>query len=491
MVVSEYIDRKQTGTSDSRTEFHRMITDSDKRTFEAILVYQLDRFARFRYDSAIYKAKLKKNGVRVISARENISDDASGILVEGVLESMAEYFSAELSQKIRRGMDINAQKCLSNGSNPGLGFIVDDERRFHIDPAGADIVKEIFETYVAGATVTEIIRNLNERKIKTSHGNEFNKNSLHRMLRNKRYTGCYIYGKTEVPGGMPRIISDDLFERVQHMLDRNTKASARTRGPGEYLLTTKLFCGYCREMMTGYSGTSKSGKVYHYYACKNAKKKLCNKRIVDKEYIEERVIAECLRLLTDESIAKIAKAVVAACERDYDSSTLKLLRRDLRAAENAIENLWRALEQGQEIEGIRERIELRTADRKDIEARIAVEENRETFFTEEQITYFMQRLKDGSQRDYVSRRGLINILVKAIYLYDDKLTLVMNGGNTKVEITDILLDEIDADNEKAECSRMVAPAPPENGLKQYVLGRLHLRGCLACRPRVALYRAIF
>ena len=103
LVVGEYIDRAQSGTTDSRAEFQRMIADSDKHTFEGVLVYQLDRFARNRYDSAINKAKLKKNGVRVISARENISDDASGILVEGVLESMAEYYSAELSQKIRRG----------------------------------------------------------------------------------------------------------------------------------------------------------------------------------------------------------------------------------------------------------------------------------------------------------------------------------------------------------------------------------------------------
>ena len=109
-VVGEYIDRAISGTTDNRAEFQRMISDSDKHTFEGVLVYQLDRFARNRYDSAINKAKLKKNGVRVLSAKENIADDASGILVEGVLESMAEYYSVELSQKIHRGMAINAEK---------------------------------------------------------------------------------------------------------------------------------------------------------------------------------------------------------------------------------------------------------------------------------------------------------------------------------------------------------------------------------------------
>lgn len=184
-VVEEYIDRAQSGTStDNRQGFQKMISDSDKHTFEGVLVYQLDRFARNRYDSAINKARLKKNGVRVISAKENISDDASGILVEGVLESMAEYYSAELSQKIHRGMAINAEKCLSNGSNPGLGFKVTDKGEFYVDPDESAIVREIYERYASGETKTETIRDMQRRKIKTSLGKEFSPNSLSRLLSN-------------------------------------------------------------------------------------------------------------------------------------------------------------------------------------------------------------------------------------------------------------------------------------------------------------------
>lgn len=106
-IIGEYIDRALTGTNDNRPEFQKMIIDSNKKMFEGVLVYQFDRFARNRYDSAIYKNKLKKNGVRVFSAKENISEDASGILMESMLEGMAEYYSAELSQKVKRGMKIN------------------------------------------------------------------------------------------------------------------------------------------------------------------------------------------------------------------------------------------------------------------------------------------------------------------------------------------------------------------------------------------------
>ena len=304
IIIGEYIDRAQSGTTDSRVDFQRMIADSDKHLFEAVLVYQLDRFARNRYDSAINKAKLKKNGVRVMSARENISDNASGILVEGVLESMAEYYSAELSQKIRRGMDINAEKCLSNGSNPGLGYTINKDRSFQVDPETAPIVREIFELYAGGKTVTEINAYLNARQVRTSIGKEFNKNSLHRLLRNRRYVGLYLYKGKATPNGMPRIIDDELFERVQRMVDRNRKAPARKRGKDEYMLTTKLICGYCREMMTGYGGTSKSGRKYYYYACKKAKKKLCQKKIVNKQAIEDKVVSECYKLLTDANIER-------------------------------------------------------------------------------------------------------------------------------------------------------------------------------------------
>ena len=181
-IVGEYIDRAQSGKFDNRADFQRMIADSDKHTFEGVLVYQLDRFARNRYDSAIYKAKLKKNGVRVMSAKENITDDASGILIEGVLESMAEYYSVELAQKINRGMAINAEKCLSNGSNPGLGYKVNKDRTFSVDEEEAAIVREIYERYASGETKADIVKDLQRRKVKTSIGNEFTMSSASMAL---------------------------------------------------------------------------------------------------------------------------------------------------------------------------------------------------------------------------------------------------------------------------------------------------------------------
>ncbi len=460
VVIASYIDRTQSGTTDSRTDFQRMIADSDKQAFEAVLVYQLDRFARNRYDSAINKAKLKKNGVRVISARENISENASGILVEGVLESMAEYYSAELSQKIRRGMNINAEKCLSNGSNPGLGYYVDEERRFHVDPQTAQIVREIFERYASGETVANITADLNSRKITTSKGGTFNKNSLHRMLHNKRYIGVYVYGNIETPGGIPRIIEDELFERAQMILSRNKKAPARTRGKEEYLLTTKLFCGHCREMMTGYGGTSKSGLLHRYYRCNNVKKHNCKKKVVRKKYIEDRVVLECRNMLTASNIERLAASVAAACEADYDNSAIKRLKAALKETTTAIENLWKALEQGQSVEMITERLEQRKREKEDLETQIAIEMNKEVTYTAPQIRAFLHSLAKGNLNDETKRKAMINIFLQAVYLWDSKMTLILNGGDKPIEIDGILLDEIEANNTEVVCSHMGAVAPP-------------------------------
>ena len=471
-VIGEYIDRAVSGKYDNRAEFQRMISDSEKHTFEGILVYQLDRFARNRYDSAIYKSKLKKNGVRVLSARENITDDASGILVEGVLESMAEYFSAELSQKIHRGMEINAQKCLSNGSNPGLGFKVDKDRRFYVDEDEAKIVREIFERYASGETKAEIVKDLKRRKVKTSLGNDFTYNSLSRMLSNKRYIGVYMYKGQETLDGMPRILDDDLFYKVQDILNKNKKAPARTHGEGEYLLTTKLFCGHCKNMMVGYGGTSKTGKQYHYYICKEARKKRCDKTIVGKKKIEDRVIAECLKLLTDENIKFIAKKVAEECNKSPDNLTVKQLKKAIREADTAIENLWRGIEQGQSVQMLTERLNKRQAEKDALEEQLAIEQNKRICLSEAQILAFLDFVCEMPLDDVNKRRAIINILVHSVYLYDDRFTLIINASKKPVSVDNIPLEEIEEafNTDKTcteQCSTMTSPAPPkENAPKR-------------------------
>ena len=242
-VIGTYVDRALTGRNDKRPDLQRLLSDSNNNNFQAVIVYSIDRFGRNLQQCLTNENKLKQNGVALFSATEHFTNDPAGIFYRNLMMAHSQYYCDELSQKIRRGMDINAEKCLSTGGNIALGFKVDDKKNFQIDPDTAPIVQYIFESYASGKTVTEIINQLNSQGLKTSRGVPFNKNSLHSMLKNKRYIGIYTYKGTEKIGGMPRIISDELFNKVAEIMDKNRKAPARARAKVEYLLTTKIFCG--------------------------------------------------------------------------------------------------------------------------------------------------------------------------------------------------------------------------------------------------------
>ena len=442
IVIGEYIDRAQSAKTTQRIEFQKMISDSDKHIFDGVLVYQLDRFARNRIDSAIYKSRLKKNGVKVISAKENISDDASGVLMEGVLESMAEYYSAELSQKIRRGMNINASKCLSTGSNPGLGYKVDKDRKFYVDEDEAKIVKEISERYARGETKNEIVDDLQRRHIKTSKGNAFSKNSLNHILSNKRYIGYYLYKDQETKDGMPRILDDDLFYKVQDRMNKNKNAKAHNRAKEEYILTTKLFCGHCKEMMIGYGGTGKLGKTYRYYICKKARKKECDKKVINKDYIENLVVKECLKLLDKESISYIAQRITQECSNTKESYIIKDLKKKLKDIDIAINNLFKAIESGTATELILNRLNDRQSEKDEIEKQLVIEESKKISLSEDQIYAFLRHISSKQIDDLNKKRSLINIFVHSVYLYDDHFNIILNGSNKQLSINDIPIKSI-------------------------------------------------
>lgn len=169
-ILNTYIDRAFSAKTDNRPEFQRMIKDSAKNLFDVIIVWKLDRFARNRYDSAHYKAILGKNGVKVVSATETIAEDSTGILLESLLEGYAEFYSAELSEKVIRGMTENALKCKYNGGGLPVGYRIDNEQQFQIDPLTAPIVVDSFQKYHDGATIMEIVRWLNEKGIKPQRG---------------------------------------------------------------------------------------------------------------------------------------------------------------------------------------------------------------------------------------------------------------------------------------------------------------------------------
>ena len=272
---------------------------------------------------------LRKNGVKVVSARESIAEDSTGILLESVLEGYAEFFSAELSEKVRRGMKENALKCKSNGCSIPMGYVVDSERHFQIDPVAAPIVQEVFNQYAEGATMKEIADGLNAKGIRSSRGGPISLNIISHMLKNRRYLGEYRYGDIVTPGGMPVIISEELFERAQERMKQNKKAPARHKAEDDYLLTTKLYCGKCGAFMVGESGTSHTAKIYRYYKCTNTKqRKTCDKKAVQKDWIENFVVSRIMQeLMHDDELERLIDALLNL--QSKESRELPLLERQL------------------------------------------------------------------------------------------------------------------------------------------------------------------
>lgn len=404
-------------------------------------MYTLDRFARNRYDSAIYKAKLKKNGVRVYYAKQPMPDTPEGIILESVLEGYAEYYSENLARNIKRGIRENAlQGLATGGANLLLGYTVGEDRKYAIDPTGAKIVQEIFQLYADGMSATQIIAYCNERGYKTARGNAFNKNSLRTILRNEKYIGTYKLMDIVIPDGMPAIIDKVLFEKVQAMLKHNGKARAKAKAHENYLLTTKLFCGHCGSPMVGESGTSKTGQVHYYYKCTKAKREhACKKKSERKDWIEKLVVRYTVQnVLTDENIALIAKRAMEIIEKESaDTTYLDGLNAELKDVQKKIKNLVSAIEQGIITSATKDRLDELEQEKSDVEGRIAREEMKKPLLNESRIRYWLTSFKSGNVDDEDYQRRVIDTLVNSVYVYDDEdggkrimLTFNLSGNNT-------------------------------------------------------------
>ena len=165
------------------------------------------------------------------------------------------------------------------------------------------LVLEAFQRYDNGDKMVEIVNFLNDKGVRNMLGGKMTHSSVNTMLKNRRYIGELSFRDIVVPDAIPVIVPKDLFDRVQKRLDKNKRAPACGKADEEYLLTTKLFCGKCGALMFGESGTSATGRTYYYYKCANVKRrKGCNKKTVQKEWLEDLVVRETMKLIQDDAV---------------------------------------------------------------------------------------------------------------------------------------------------------------------------------------------
>ena len=449
-IVHEYADHAKSGFKDTsaRTAFQSMIAAAESGSYDTIIAWKVDRFGRNREDSAIYKGKLRRFGVRVLYAMEPIPEGSAGVLLEGMLEATAEWYSRQLSENVTRGMTDNARRCLYNGTRI-LGYCRGSDGRYALNPEEAAIVRNIFDLYRSGFSAARICRDLNARGLRTSRGKKFQPEGLMRILTNERYTGVYIWGSVRVPDGMPAIIEKSVFEEAQRM--KGKTARHVEQGAVDFLLTGKAFCGECGAAMIGDSGTGKSGTRHYYYTCQAHKaRKGCGKKSASKDYLESAVVDFILdHVLADDQIEKTADAVMTLQQEELKRSPLAAMEAEHADILKKIDNINDAIAAGIWNSSTSARLKDLEDQAEDLRTSIEMMRySQSQLIDRDRVIFFLRRFKKEDRQDPLLRRHIIETFVNAVYVYDDHLKLVVNNveGNQRFPLESLPDDSPGSDN---------------------------------------------
>lgn len=426
LILGTYIDRAMTGTNDNRPDFQKMIKDSSRKEWNYVICYKLDRFSRNKYETAIHKKTLRDNGVKVLSAMENIPDTPEGIILESLLEGMNQYYSAELAQKVKRGMRETRLKGLYQGGGLPYGYKVVN-RKIVIDETKAETVKYIFRQYANGVYVREIISSLTKKGI-LHKGKPFATNTIYGILKNEKYSGVYMHGEEVVDNMYPQLIDKELYKSVRQKVDKNKfgKRSIKV----EYLLRNKVKCGYCGKPISADTGTARNGEVKRYYKCIGRKKynNGCTKTPIRKEDLEECIINVIIQEMSKPEImdAIVNKLMQLQNAGESANSTLTMLLNEKYGVERSLNNLVNAIENGIVSNTTNKRLHDLEKQQEELERQILVERSKQSIkIPESEIRQFY------TQALRAEKRLLVNLLIQEIVLYDDKIEIYFNNPTTK------------------------------------------------------------
>ena len=368
IIVETYIDEAKSATTDKRPAFQQMISDSSARLFNILLVHKLDRFARNRYDSAIYKRELKKNGVTVYSVLERLDNSPESIMLESLLEGANEFYSRNLSREVIKGLKETAYQAKHTGGIPPLGYDIDPcTKKLVINESEAEAVRLIYDMYSKGHGYSAIIDRLHELNFKTKIGNDFQKNSLYGILSNPKYQGMYVFNRCSakdsvgkrnthlykedkdiifIEDGCPQIVDKDTFQKVQAILTEHKHTGGRANAKENYLLSGKLFCRECGKAMVGNARHSGRSKLLHVtYRCPS-RKHLCSSKEINRDYLESYVVELIEReILNASSLHRLRRAIDKHAQTAH-KPTETMLEREKKEIDNALQNVANAIESG-------------------------------------------------------------------------------------------------------------------------------------------------
>lgn len=312
-IYQEYTDEGYTGRrASSRPSFQQMISDAKAGKFQKIICHKIDRFARNREDSVVYKALLRRHGIDIAFVTENIEDSIYGRLIEGILEVFAEFYSLNLSAEVKKGQRETASRGYSTGGRPPYGYRkkeVSDESgarriKWEPDPLEAPIVRRIFDMYVGGNGYKKIVDSLNEDCLRTRGKNPWSKTTIKSMLINPVYIGWKVYNRqNKSPGGSywnskddwiinksahSPLIVEEVWEDAQVKMETTKNNYRKTEF---YLLSGFTLCKMCGNAINGKLVKNNQGKIYRRYYCSgNERKGNCTASSIPMRALEHSVL---------------------------------------------------------------------------------------------------------------------------------------------------------------------------------------------------------
>ena len=440
-IIEYYIDRHISGKEDSnRSEFQRMLNDCCKGQFKYVITWKVDRFGRNREELAVNKSKLKRAGVQLVYAKESIPDGPEGIILESLLEGLAEYYSADLAQKVKRGMSESAKKGKVLGSSCIYGFQKSADGCYEINEPAAAIIREVFQRYADGDTVPQIIKDLNSRGVLTYKNKPFDSSTLYRALRNRKYIGECTFGDVVYESGIPQIIDNETFDRVQERMDANKHTGFKYAAPVPFLFTGKIICGECGESYCGESGTSKTGTVHRYYKChgRKARKTLCNSPVFRKDWFEQFILQKTVTdVLNDDVIDYLVKEIIKVQESDSVSSEISVLKKEKREVEKSLSNIMRAIESGIFNDTTADRMSQLEHRSKELSVEISKAELKRLRLTPDHLYYWFDQFRGGDISDETFRKHLADAFINQIFVYEDRVVIAYNCANNNPRSIDL------------------------------------------------------
>lgn len=480
-VTATYEDRAISGKTDKRPSFQRMMRDAEQHKFAYVLAWKSNRIGRNMMQALVNESRLVDCGVKVFYAEEDFDDNAAGRFALRSMMNVNQFYIENMAEDVKRGLYDNAKKGLVNGSLP-LGYKRGADGKPEIDEPKAAIVREIYTRVAAGELFASIADDLNARGIKTARGREWNKGSFHVLCHNDRYRGIYMYGDIRIPGGMPRIISDELFYDAQeaYSMKKDNRYGRARHGAENYLLTGKLYCGHCGGYMVGISGTSKTGEMHYYYACqKHRLEHTCEKKAIRRDVIENAVArAIMMYCLDDETIDFIVDSTIAYFKQKDHELHIEAMENELAAVQQAISNLMKAIEAGIITPTTRTRLLDLEEQQAKLSAKINTAKAERVEIDRDDLIAGLQLFRTGDIKNKKFLAKLFNTFLIAVYLYDDnrlKIVFSFTGNHNSVEIpleldndcpdSQIVSDETEVRMSHLECRIVVT-----NGLHGQRIG---------------------